>query len=78
MTIASINTSAVLTTVFATLLGAFALLTLGAFNENLSLTHAGGFIGIGVAFLAWYASAGAVTNATWGRSVLPLFPAKKN
>lgn len=77
MTIASIKTNAVLTTIFASLLGAFVLLTLGAFNLNESLTHAGGYIGLGVAFLAFYASAAGVTNATWGRHVLPLFPAKK-
>jgi succinate-acetate transporter protein len=79
MTIASIKTNAVLTIVFATLLVAFALLTLGAFNpDTTSLTHAGGYIGIVVAFLAWYASAAAVVNSTWGRAVLPLFPARKS
>lgn len=77
MTLASLKTNAVLTTVFATLLVAFFFLTLGEFNANLSLIHLGGYIGVGVAFPAWYASAAGVTNATWGRAVLPLFPAGK-
>ena len=77
MTIASIATSRVLTVVFATLLAAFVFLTLGAFNGNVSLTHAGGYIGLAVAALAWYASAAGVTNATFGKTVLPMFPAKK-
>jgi uncharacterized protein len=77
MTIASIKTNAVLTVVFATLLLAFALLTLGNFRLNTGMIHAGGYIGLVVAFLAWYASAAVVVNSTWGRAVLPLFPAHK-
>jgi uncharacterized protein len=77
MTVASIATNRVLTVVFATLLAAFVFLTLGAFNGNVSLTHAGGYVGLGVALLAWYASAAGVTNATFGKTVLPVFPAKK-
>ena len=77
MTIASIATSRVLTVVFATLLAAFVFLTLGAFNANVSLTHAGGYVGLAVAALAWYASAAGVTNSTFGKTVLPMFPAKK-
>jgi uncharacterized protein len=77
MTIASLKTNAVLAVVFATLLVAFALLTLGNFRSNTGMIHAGGYIGLAVAFLAWYASAAAVVNSTWGRTVLPLFPARK-
>jgi len=77
MTLASIKTNAVLSAIFATLLMTFGLLTLGAFNASTGLTHAGGFLGLFVAALAWYGSAAAVVNSTWGRIVLPLFPARK-
>lgn len=77
MTIASIATNRMLTATFATLLAAFVLLMLGDFNSNVSLTHAGGYVGLVVAALAWYVSAAGVTNATFGKTVLPVFPAKK-
>jgi succinate-acetate transporter protein len=76
MTLASIKTNAVLTSVFALLFVTFGLLALGAFNSNTGLTHAGGYVGLGVAALGWYASAAGVTNATWGRALLPVFPAR--
>jgi succinate-acetate transporter protein len=78
MTVASIKTNAVLTAVFASLLVTFALLTLGAFSESVGFTHAGGLVGLGVAALGWYGSAAMVVNSTWGRTVLPLFPARKS
>ena len=34
----------------------------------------GGFVGLLSALIAWYASAAVVTNATWGRTVLPVGP----
>ena len=34
----------------------------------------GGFTGILTAFVAWYGAAAVVTNATWGRTVLPVGP----
>ncbi len=77
MTIASIKTNAVLAATFILLLITFALLTYGAFNTNTGVTHTGGYLGIVVALFAWYVSAAGVANATWGRTVLPLFPAKK-
>lgn len=77
MTLASVATNRVLTAVFALLLVTFALLTLGEFQQKLSIHHAGGVLGLVVAAVAWYASAAGVTNATWGKTVLPVFPAKK-
>jgi len=78
MTIGSIKTNKVLTTVFVLLFVTFLLLTLGAFNPTShGLTHAGGKLGLVVAALALYASAAAVVNSTWGKTVLPLFPSKK-
>ncbi len=78
MLIASIKTNALLTGVFAALTGAFFCLTLGAFNTNVSLNHAGGYLGLLTAALAWYLSAAVVTNSTWGRIVLPIFPARRH
>ena len=77
MAVASLKTNAVLAAVLALLLVTFALLTLGAFNENVGLNHAGGYVGLGVAALGWYGAAAAMVNSTWGRTVLPLFPARK-
>jgi uncharacterized protein len=78
MLLASVKTNAVLTTIFAALTVTFALLTLGAFTTTTSFTHLGGWLGLAVAGLAWYLSAAGVTNETWGRTVLPVFPARKN
>jgi uncharacterized protein len=78
MLLASVKTNAVLATIFATLTLTFTLLTLGAFTSTVSFTHAGGLLGLATAAMAWYLSAAGVTNATWGRTVLPVFPARKN
>jgi uncharacterized protein len=77
MALASLKTNAVLAAVLVLLLVTFALLTIGEFNSNTSLIHAGGFVGLGVAALGWYGSAASVVNTTWGRTVLPVFPARK-
>jgi succinate-acetate transporter protein len=78
MTLASVKTNAVLTAVLGSLLVTFALLTIAEFSLNTTVTHAGGFLGLLVAALAWYASAASVVNTTWGRTVLPVFPARKS
>ena len=44
---------------------------------SLSLHHAGGYVGIATAIAAWYASAGAVINSTFGKVVVPLYPLNK-
>ena len=38
------------------------------------MTTLGGWLGLITAVLAWYASFAAVTNATFKRIVLPVFP----
>jgi uncharacterized protein len=78
VTLASFKTSAGLATTFVVLLAAFALLTLGAFNVSTGLTHAGGYFGLLAAAGAWYVSAAGLLQATWGRVVLPVFPARKS
>ena len=37
-------------------------------------SSAGGWVGLATALAAWYASFAAVTNSTFGRIVLPVWP----
>lgn len=79
MLLASLRTTMVLSVVFACLFATFLLLAIGflAAPPNTTIIHIGGWLGLITAVLAWYASAAGVTNATWGRTVLPIFPWKK-
>jgi succinate-acetate transporter protein len=74
MWLASLRTSGVVAAVFTALMVTFALLTAGALSAQPQLTHVGGWFGLVTAALAWYGSAAAVTNSTWKRTVLPVFP----
>jgi succinate-acetate transporter protein len=38
------------------------------------MVEAGGWFGLATALAAWYASFAAVTNSTFGRTVLPVKP----
>ncbi|MEP7129945.1 MAG: acetate uptake transporter [Sphingomicrobium sp.] len=58
--------------IFLTLWMTFALLGIGAITANAQLTHLGGWLGIVCGSLALYGSFGIVTNATFGRTVVPL------
>jgi succinate-acetate transporter protein len=71
MAIASVRTNAAIATVLVLLFVTFLLLTLGEFGVG-SLATIGGYLGLVTALAAWYASAAVVTNATWGRVVLPV------
>jgi uncharacterized protein len=80
MFIASLRTTGAIALVFLLLTITFILLGIGnsalaggtaATNGTIKL---GGYLGIATALVAWYASAAGVTNATWGRTVLPVFP----
>lgn len=75
MTVAAVRVSGAVLAVFVALSLTFLLLTIGEFDQAKSIAHAGGYLGLVTAFLAWYASAAGVTNSTWGRTVLPVFPA---
>jgi hypothetical protein len=79
MLVASLGTTRVLTAVFAFLFATFLMLAIGflAAPPNDTIIHVGGWLGLVTAFLAWYHSAAGVTNASWGRTVLPVFPWKK-
>ncbi len=77
MLLASFGTTKVLTLVFAFLFATFLLLAIGALENNATIRHIGGWLGLVTAFLAWYHSAAGVTSATMGRTLLPVFPWKK-
>lgn len=77
MVVAAVRVSGAVLVVFVTLALTFLLLTIGTLGQNAGITHAGGYLGIVTALCAWYASFAGVTNATWGRTVLPTFPARR-
>jgi succinate-acetate transporter protein len=74
MFIASLRTTGAIALVFILLAVAFFLLGIGNARASDSLIKAGGWVGLATAIVAWYASFAAVTNATFGRTVLPVMP----
>jgi succinate-acetate transporter protein len=74
MFVASLRTTAAISIVFALLAATFLLLGIGDWTETTGITKAGGFVGLATAAAAWYASFAAVTNSTFGRTVLPVKP----
>ena len=58
--------------IFLTLWVTFLLLGLGGVMGAPNLSHLGGWLGLVCGSLAIYGSFGLVTNATWGRNVIPL------
>jgi hypothetical protein len=74
MLIASFGTNVALVLVFTTLTAAFFLLAAGNLDASTGITQAGGVVGLICGILAWYTSFAGVTNATWKRTVLPVFP----
>jgi hypothetical protein len=80
MFVASLRTTGAVALVL--LLLAVTFIVLGIGNSALAGTHSltngtiklGGWIGLVTAVVAWYASFAGVTNSTWGRTVLPVFP----
>jgi succinate-acetate transporter protein len=74
MMIASLRTNAAVFVVFLALTVTFVLLTIGAFSNTANVTKAGGYAGLVTAFAAAYASFAGVTNATFRRTILPVFP----
>ena len=70
--VSTFRLSKILFLIFLTLWVTFALLGFGAVSANPALTHAGGWLGLLCGTLAIYGSFAIVTNATFGRSVLPV------
>ncbi|WP_249416317.1 acetate uptake transporter [Streptomyces sp. TS71-3] len=74
MIIAALRTTGAVLAVFVALTITFLVLTIGAFAESTGMDKLGGWLGLVTAVVAWYASCATVTNATWKRDVLPVWP----
>lgn len=72
MLLASVRTNGALVAVFLFLFLTFLCLTVGELGGMKQAASLGGYLGLVTAVAAWYASAAVVTNATWGRTVLPV------
>jgi succinate-acetate transporter protein len=76
MIIAALRVSGAVTLVFILLTITFVFLTIGAFHGDVATgpTKIGGWFGVATAAAAWYASFAGVTNATFKRVLIPVFP----
>jgi succinate-acetate transporter protein len=74
MTVAALRVSGAVLLVFVLLTITFVLLAIGNTGAHETVLHWGGYLGLATAAAAWYASFAAVTNSTFGRTVLPVFP----
>lgn len=74
MFVASLRTTGAVALVFGLLTVTFFLLGIGDAGAHENVTKAGGYFGLATAAAAWYASFAAVTNSTFGRTVLPVRP----
>jgi succinate-acetate transporter protein len=76
MFVASLRTTLAISVVFFLLAATFFLLGIGNSDANTDIVRLGGWFGLATAVAAWYASFAAVTNSTFGRTVLPVKPLK--
>ena len=74
MFIASLRTTAAVSLMFILLAVTFFFLSIGNANAHTNVIKIGGWLGLATAAAAWYASFAAVTNSTFGRTVMPVFP----
>jgi succinate-acetate transporter protein len=77
MFVASLRTTGAVALVFFLLAITFFLLGFGNRGANADVIKLGGYVGLATAIVAWYASFAVVTNSTFGRTVLPVFPLKR-
>ncbi len=74
MLVASLRTTAAVAFTILLLEITFILLAIGFSGTSSGTIHLGGYFGIATALAAWYVVAAAVINATWGKTMLPVFP----
>jgi succinate-acetate transporter protein len=74
MFIASMRTTAAIALVFVLLAATFIILGIGNAGGSSGIVKLGGWVGLATAIAAWYASFAEVTNATFGRVVMPTRP----
>jgi succinate-acetate transporter protein len=77
MFVASLRTTGAVAAVFLLLAVTFFLLGIGNAGAHTNITKLGGWVGLATAAVAWYASFAAVTNSTFGRVVMPVWPLKR-
>jgi succinate-acetate transporter protein len=77
MWVASFRTSVVTVIALFVLLLTFLLLAAGNYGADTDLIHWGGYLGIVTAALAGYLACAEVCEASYGRSVLPVWPLAK-
>jgi succinate-acetate transporter protein len=77
MFVASLRTTGAVALVFLLLAITFILLGAGNSGGHENVIKWGGYLGLATAVAAWYASFAAVTNSTFGRTVLPVMPLKR-
>ncbi len=77
MTIASLRTTGAVAIVFVLLTITFFVLGIGNAGGNTSIVKLGGWLGLATALAAWYASFAEVTNATFGRTMMPTWPLQR-
>lgn len=78
MFVASLRTTAAISLVFILLAATFIVLGIGEANASTGTVEVGGWLGLATAAAAWYASFAAVTNSTFGRTVLPVIPLRRD
>ncbi len=77
MIVPSIAVNGAVTAVFVLLTVTFVFLTVGAFHSSESWTKIGGWFGLATAAVAWYTSFAGVTNETFKKPIVPVFPLLK-
>jgi succinate-acetate transporter protein len=74
MTIASLRTTGAVFAVFLTLTAAFGLLAAATFSGGTELLKIAGYVTMTTGVVAWYTSFAGVTNSTFKREVIPVWP----
>jgi len=74
---ASLRTTAAISLMLLLLTATFVLLGIGNAGTHPDVVKVGGWVGLGAAAVAWYASCAAVINSTFGRTVLPVVPLRR-
>jgi succinate-acetate transporter protein len=77
MLVASFRTNVVVVLALSTLLATFILLGAGNYGAHQTLIHWGGYLGLVTAGLAGYLACAEVCEASYGRSILPLYSLAK-
>ena len=77
MWVASFRTNAAVNLVFLLLAVTFFVLGIGDAGGNDTISKLGGWLGLATAVAAWYASFAGVTNSTFGRAMLPVWPLRR-